>query len=101
MVGTIWHLNTSQRLQTLTSTNSNAYTRNRATDELILCDGVLWDHRVPRQIHKFDKLKILQLQVETKVEEQAVFFVYIKAFLLPEDEVTKVVFLFFIRNPYE
>ena len=55
-VATIWDLNTSQRLQTLTSTNSNAYTRNRATDELILCDGVLWDHRVPRQIHKFDKL---------------------------------------------
>ena len=59
-VATIWDLNTSQRLRTLTPTNSNAYTRNRATfdptDELILCDGVLWDHRVPRQIHKFDKL---------------------------------------------
>ena len=26
------------------------------TDELILCDGVLWDYRAPRQIHKFDKL---------------------------------------------
>ena len=59
-VATIWDLNTSQRLRTLTPTNSNAYTRNRATfdptDDLILCDGVLWDHRVPRQIHKFDKL---------------------------------------------
>ena len=26
------------------------------TDDLILCDGVLWDYRVPKQIHKFDKL---------------------------------------------
>ena len=59
-VATIWDLHTSQLLRTLTPTNSNAYTRNRATfdptDDLILCDGVLWDHRVPRQIHKFDKL---------------------------------------------
>ena len=23
---------------------------------MILCDGVLWDYRVPKQIHKFDKL---------------------------------------------
>ena len=48
-VATIWDLNTSQRLRTLTPTNSNAYTRNRATfdptDDLILCDGVLWDQR--------------------------------------------------------
>ena len=59
-VATIWDLNTSQRVRTLTPTNSNAYTRNKATfdptDDLILSDGVLWDQRVPRQIHKFDKL---------------------------------------------
>ena len=28
-------------------------------------------------------------------------FFYIKAFLLPEDEVTEVFFLFFIRHPYQ
>jgi len=59
-VATIWDLNTSQRVRTLTPTDSNAYTRNKATfdptDDLILSDGVLWDQRVPRQIHKFDKL---------------------------------------------
>merc|ERR1719447_1709554 len=59
-VATIWDLNTSQRVRTLSPTNSNAYTRNRATfdptDDLILSDGVLWDQRMPRQIHKFDKL---------------------------------------------
>ena len=26
------------------------------TDELILSDGVLWDYRAPKEIHKFDKL---------------------------------------------
>ena len=34
--------------------------RNKATfdptDDLILSDGVLWDARSPRQLHKFDKL---------------------------------------------
>ena len=42
-VATIWDLNTSQRVRTLTPTNSNAYTRNKATfdpsDNLILSDG--------------------------------------------------------------
>ena len=58
-VAIIWDLN-SQRVRTLTPTNSNAYTRNKATfdpsDDLILSDGVLWDQRVSRQIHKCDKL---------------------------------------------
>ena len=26
------------------------------TDDLILSDGVLWDYRSPKQLHKFDKL---------------------------------------------
>lgn len=38
---------------------ANNYTRNRATfnstDELILNDGVLWDHYSGKPIHKFDK----------------------------------------------
>ena len=59
-VATIWDLNTSQRVRTLTPTNGNTYTRNKATfdpsDDLILSDGVLWDQRVSRQIHKCDKL---------------------------------------------
>lgn len=39
---------------------ANNYTRNRATfdlsDELVLNDGILWDPRTPKAIHKFDKL---------------------------------------------
>ena len=38
---------------------SNNYTRNRATfnssDDLILNDGILWDVRSGKVIHKFDK----------------------------------------------
>ena len=26
------------------------------TDDLIMSDGVLWDYRAPKEIHKFDKL---------------------------------------------
>ena len=50
----------------LQPSSSNSYERyaryaeNRATmdptEELVLSDGVLWDYRAPREIHKFDKL---------------------------------------------
>jgi len=59
-IATIYDLRTSQLTRTLKPTSSNAYSRNRATfdptDELILSDGVLWDYRAPKEIHKFDKL---------------------------------------------
>lgn len=59
-VATIYDLNTGQKISTLTPQNYNQYSKNRATfdptDELILSDGVLWDVRAARQIHKFDKL---------------------------------------------
>eukprot|EP00092_Neocalanus_flemingeri_P098180 GFUD01125193.1.p1 GENE.GFUD01125193.1~~GFUD01125193.1.p1 ORF type:complete len:1498 (-),score=483.98 GFUD01125193.1:148-4641(-) len=59
-VATIYDLHTGQLSRTLKPTSSNGYSRNRATfdptDDLILSDGVLWDYRAPRQIHKFDKL---------------------------------------------
>merc|ERR1712032_356844 len=57
---TIWDLNIKKLVRTLTPTNSNMCLRNKATfdptDDLILSDGVLWDARSPRQLHKFDKL---------------------------------------------
>ena len=41
---------------------ANGYTRNRATfdpgDDLVLSDGVLWDVRCARSIHKFDKFNL-------------------------------------------
>ena len=59
-VATVYDMTTGQQVRLLKPDTSNAYTRNRATfdpcDELILCDGVLWDYRAPTQIHKFDKL---------------------------------------------
>jgi len=59
-VATIYDIRTGQLSRTLKPTSSNAYSRNRATfdpsDELILSDGVLWDYRAPKEIHKFDKL---------------------------------------------
>uniref|UniRef100_W4VRK8 DDB1- and CUL4-associated factor 1 n=1 Tax=Corethrella appendiculata TaxID=1370023 RepID=W4VRK8_9DIPT len=59
-VAIIYDLNTGQKVATLTPTNSNQYPKNRATfcpsDELILSDGVLWDFKSGREIHKFDKL---------------------------------------------
>lgn len=39
---------------------SNQYLKNRATfdpyDELIMSDGVLWDFKSGKEVHKFDKL---------------------------------------------
>lgn len=57
---TIYDLHTGQVVRKLTPTNFNQYSKNHATfcplDELVLSDGVLWDHRAEHQIHKFDKL---------------------------------------------
>lgn len=57
---TIYDLHTGQVVTQFEPTIYNQYTKNRATycptDELILSDGVLWDVRSGREIHKFDKL---------------------------------------------
>lgn len=57
---TIYDLNTGQKISSLVPQNFNQYTKNRAvfdpTDELILSDGVLWDVKSAKEIHKFDKL---------------------------------------------
>jgi len=56
----IYDIETQNKLLTLEPRMSNAYTKNRATfdpnDELILCDGVLWDFKSGVEVHKFDKL---------------------------------------------
>ncbi len=56
----IYDIKTGQKIKTLTPKIFNQYNKNRATfcptDELILCDGVLWDFKSGKQIHKFDKL---------------------------------------------
>ncbi|XP_053723748.1 DDB1- and CUL4-associated factor 1-like [Synchiropus splendidus] len=56
----IYDLHTGQKTHTLLdSALSNFYKRNCATfsptDELVLSDGVLWDVRASRAVHKFDK----------------------------------------------
>lgn len=57
---TIYDLNTSQTVSQFVPSIFNQYSKNRATyyptDELILSDGVLWDVRSGKEIHKFDKL---------------------------------------------
>lgn len=57
---TIYDLHTGQKISTFVPKISNQYTKNKATfcptDELILSDGVLWDVRAGKEIHKFDKL---------------------------------------------
>ena len=45
-------------------------------------------------------LRILKLHVRPEVDEQTVIFVYIHAFLLPEDEVTKELILFVVTHPF-
>lgn len=59
-VATIYDLKTGQKISSFSPSIYNQYTKNRATyyptDELILSDGVLWDVRTSREIHKFDKL---------------------------------------------
>ncbi|CAB3993233.1 DDB1- and CUL4-associated factor 1 isoform X1, partial [Paramuricea clavata] len=56
----IYDLATGQKITTLSDTkNSNNYLKNIATfnltDELVLNDGLLWDVRASKVIHKFDK----------------------------------------------
>lgn len=57
---TIYDLTTGQKITSLVPQICNQYTKNRAvfdpTDELVLSDGVLWDVRSAKEIHKFDKL---------------------------------------------
>ncbi|XP_050427113.1 protein mahjong isoform X2 [Adelges cooleyi] len=59
-IATIYDVETSKKLMTLTPKHSNQYSRNRAafdaTNELVLSDGVLWDAISGKEIHKFDKL---------------------------------------------
>lgn len=59
-MATIYDLNTGQKVSSFVPQIYNQYNKNRATfdptDELILSDGVLWDVRSGREIHKFDKL---------------------------------------------
>ncbi|XP_067627313.1 protein mahjong isoform X2 [Eurosta solidaginis] len=56
----IYDIESGNKLSTFTPTLGNQYVKNRATfcptDELILSDGVLWDVRSGKEIHKFDKL---------------------------------------------
>lgn len=56
----VYDIETKKRILTLHPRVSNAYLRNRATfdpfDDLILSDGVLWDFKSGKEIHKFDKL---------------------------------------------
>lgn len=59
-VANIYDIHTGQKISTLfDSALTNSYRRNCATfnptDELVLNDGVLWDVRASRAIHKFDK----------------------------------------------
>ncbi|KAH8389326.1 hypothetical protein KR215_001045, partial [Drosophila sulfurigaster] len=55
----LYDINTGSKVSTFTPTIPNQYTKNRATlcrtDELLLSDGVLWDVRSGKEIHKFDK----------------------------------------------
>jgi len=56
----VYDVETGQSIIKLTPHLSNTYTKNRATfnptDELILTDGVLYDVKSGKDIHKFDKL---------------------------------------------
>lgn len=59
-VATIYDMTTGQKICSLVPQIYNQYLKNRATfdptDELVLSDGVLWDVRQSKEIHKFDKL---------------------------------------------
>ena len=56
----IYDLNEMRKVRELKSSGSNMYSLNKATfnptDDLVLNDGVLYDMRVAKEIHKFDKL---------------------------------------------
>lgn len=55
----VYDISTSQRITQLVPRDGNGYLANRATfdptDELVLNNGVLFDVRTPREVHKFDK----------------------------------------------
>lgn len=59
-VASLYDLSTGTKISKFSPTIYNQYTKNRATfdptDDLILSDGVLWDVRSGKDIHKFDKL---------------------------------------------
>jgi len=56
----VFDIETKTKLLSLKPRMSNQYQKNRATfdpyDEIILSDGVLWDFKSGKEIHKFDKL---------------------------------------------
>jgi HIV-1 Vpr-binding protein len=56
----VYDIETKKKIFTAEPRMSNQYVKNRATfdptDELILSDGILWDFRSGKEIHKFDKL---------------------------------------------
>ena len=56
----VYDIEARKKIITLEPRMSNQYLKNRATfdnvDELILSDGVLWDFKSGKEIHKFDKL---------------------------------------------
>ncbi|XP_070545766.1 DDB1- and CUL4-associated factor 1-like [Ptychodera flava] len=59
----IYDTNTGQRILVLAESElNNHYTKNCATfdptDELVLSDGVLWDIRSKKPVHKFDKFNL-------------------------------------------
>ena len=45
-------------------------------------------------------LRILKLHIRPEVDDQTMMFIYIQAFLLPEDEVTEEFILFIVTHPY-
>ncbi|XP_037077224.1 DDB1- and CUL4-associated factor 1-like [Pollicipes pollicipes] len=55
----LYDIATGQRVSQLVPRDGNGYQANRATfdptDELVLNNGVLFDVRAPREVHKFDK----------------------------------------------
>lgn len=59
-ISDIYDISTGQKVSTFVPKIFNQYTKNRATfnptDDLILSDGVLWDVKSGKEIHKFDKL---------------------------------------------
>ena len=58
----VYDLNAGKKIREFVPTVSNGYLRNRATfdptDDLVLNDGVLFDMRASKEIHKLDKLNL-------------------------------------------
>lgn len=59
-IASVYDIESHKKILSLQPRVSNAYLRNRATfdpfDDIILSDGVLWDFKSGKEIHKFDKL---------------------------------------------